>query len=68
MDSSSHREHGLGNFLKLSRILVQPLSDISFVFYLHIDDGYILLVIYVDDMVITGDDFEGVAKFKQFSH
>jgi hypothetical protein len=31
------------------------------VFHLHISAGYILLVVYVDDIVIAGDDSGGIA-------
>jgi hypothetical protein len=31
------------------------------VFHLHMSAGYILLVVYVDDIVITGDDSGGIA-------
>jgi hypothetical protein len=31
------------------------------VFHLHTRAGYILLVVYVDDIVITGDDSGGIA-------
>jgi len=32
------------------------------VFHLHTSAGYIFLVVYVDDIVITGDDSEGIAR------
>jgi hypothetical protein len=34
------------------------------VFHLHTSAGYILLVVYVDDIVITGDDSGGIARLK----
>jgi hypothetical protein len=40
-------------------------TDHSFVFHLYTDVGYILLV-YVDGLVIIGDDFVGITKLKQF--
>jgi hypothetical protein len=36
------------------------------VFHLHTSAGYILLVVYVDDIVITGDDSGGNVRLKLF--
>jgi hypothetical protein len=36
------------------------------VFHLHTSVGYILLEVYVDDIVITGDDSRGIAQLKLF--
>ncbi|XP_042946560.1 uncharacterized protein LOC122279793 isoform X3 [Carya illinoinensis] len=38
------------------------------VFHLHSDAGHILLVVYVDDIVITGSDSAGIIRLKQFLH
>ncbi|XP_022891851.1 sodium/hydrogen exchanger 7-like [Olea europaea var. sylvestris] len=36
------------------------------VFHLQTGAGHIILVVYVDDIVITGDDANGIARLKQF--
>jgi hypothetical protein len=35
-------------------------------FHLHTSAGYIFLVVYVEDIVIIGDDSGGIARLKQF--
>ena len=40
-------------------------SDHS-VFYRSSSSGIIMLVVYVDDIVITGSDFKGMSSFKSF--
>ena len=36
------------------------------VFHRQTDAGYVLLVVYVDDIVITGNDSEGITELKIF--
>jgi Reverse transcriptase (RNA-dependent DNA polymerase) len=35
------------------------------VFYRHLKEKIIILVAYIDDLIITGDDVEGIFAFKQ---
>lgn len=45
--------------------MIQTKADHS-VFYRHSSYGkHIFLIVYVDDIVITGDDHEGIAQLKQ---
>ena len=39
-----------------------------FVFYINFEVGIILLVMYVDDNVITGSDMTSISSLKSFLH
>ena len=43
-----------------------PLSVISFGFLLTFEEGRIMLIVYVDDIIIIGDDETGIEEFKTF--
>ena len=47
--------------------LQKSKSDHS-VFYRNSSSGIILLVVYVDDIVITGSDSTGISSLKSFLH
>ena len=37
-----------------------------FVFFRLFDMGRVILIIYVDDIIVTGDDRKGIEKLKTF--
>uniref|UniRef100_A0A2N9H2Q3 Integrase catalytic domain-containing protein n=1 Tax=Fagus sylvatica TaxID=28930 RepID=A0A2N9H2Q3_FAGSY len=59
-------------FAKFSNIVHQfgfsSSSHDTALFIRRSDKGMILLLLYVDDMIITGDDHSGISDFKLFLH
>ena len=47
---------------------MQRSKSDHFVFYKNSSSGIILLVVYVDDIVITRNDSKGILSLKSFSH
>ncbi|TYJ97231.1 Cysteine-rich RLK (RECEPTOR-like protein kinase) 8 [Cucumis melo var. makuwa] len=58
---------GLVSLVKLLYILVGKRVHMTILFfYLRSDNGIVLLVVYVDDIVITGNDASGISSLKTF--
>ena len=47
---------------------LQKSKSYQSVFYRNSQAGIILLVVYVDDIVITGNDMAGISSLKFFHH
>ncbi|XP_071933222.1 uncharacterized protein [Coffea arabica] len=54
--------------LAVERFGMQKSKSDHFVFYKQSETGIILLVVYVDDIVITGNDAAGISSLKTFLH
>ena len=59
-------------FGKFSEVIekfgMQKSKSDHFIFYRNSQAGIILLVVYLDDIIITGNDMEGISSFKSFLH
>ena len=47
---------------------MQKSKSDHFIFYRNSQAGIILLVVYVDDIIITGNDMTGISSLKSFLH
>ena len=66
MVSNNPHELALEDSVMLSKILAyNKIKSIILFFYLHSSNFvYIYLIVYVNDIVIIGNDYKGIDKFK----
>ena len=58
----------LVNLVKRLRNLACKRESQTTVFYRNSSSGIILLIVYMDDIVITGSDSKGISSLKSFLH
>ena len=60
---------GLAKFSEvIEKFGMQKSKSDHSIFYRNSQAGIILLVVYVDDIIITGDDMAGISSLKSFLH
>ena len=59
---------GLANSTKQLRLLACRRVSLTIIFYKNSSSGIILLVVYVDDIVITGSDSKSIVSLKSYLH
>ena len=60
---------GLAKFSEvIEKFGMQKSKSDHSIFYRNSQAGIILLVVYVDDIIITGDDMTGISSLKSFLH
>ena len=59
---------GLTNSVRIETFCMQKSKSDHNVFYKNTSSGIILLIMYVDDIVITGSNSKGILSLKSFLH